>query len=564
MSEKSFSLFGARGKDLKAVLLLVLATVFVGNNSALANINGAIFTTDSNCSGTNVNSFDLKTDVYLDGGPRKPGSAGLPDGNYYVQVTSPNGELLGTTYGTATPAPAHVTGGEFDTCYQLWAILKKASDGTQGYDDTPNNGGVYKVWITREDHFSWGSGVNGFDNPWSKTDNFKVEGTGQCPNPSVITVCKFDDLDANGIQDGNDTEIGWLVDVTDPCGSTNTYITPFDILASPSGNWQICEQVLSNWLQTALIIDGNSNSPTPCAAVAVNDDCGEEHTVVFGNIQLGSIEACKFYDRNGDGVKDACEPAVAGIRFTLDGNDIQGNVIDQNGVTDPEGCVIFEGLLPGSYTLCEVLPPSNWAATTDVCKTASLLEGDNLSFSFGNVCTGTAAFDTKGYWHNKNGLDETVQADFDYLNGLAPWSACVPDNKPFGPINGKYCSGTNPNGSNVPAVKIGKIVIAPAGSAKAEQSLFLVYNNGEVKLQLAQQLDAFIMNVRHRLGSPDTVIQKPDGTWISASDLIDQAISIWISGTVSERTGMSDLLDKLNNSGAVVYIHYDPCPVVYP
>ena len=559
MFKKSFSLSGARDKGLAAVLLSVLVMVFVGSNSALANINGAIFTTDSNCSGTNVNQFGSKTDVYLDGGPHRIGSAGLPDGYYYVQVTSPDGQLLGTTFGAANPTPVHVTGGKFDTCYQLWAILIKASDSSVGYDDTPNNGGVYKVWVTQ--NYTPGEGVNGFIHSWSKTDNFKV-GQGECPNPSIIHVRKFDDSNANGVKDGNEPEIEWPIEITDPCGSVSDLKTPLDFLTSPAGTWQICEEIQAGWQQTALIIDGNTSNLTDCPAVVVNNDCGEEHTVVFGNIELGSIEACKFYDRNGNGVKDVCEPPVAGIRFVLDGNDIQGKIIDQNGVTGPDGCVIFDGLLPGSYTLCEVLPPGNWVATTDICKTIGLLEGDNVSFSFGNVCTGTAAFDTKGYWHNKNGLNETVQADFDYLNTLAPWTGCNANNKPFGPINGKYCSGTNVNGGNVPAVKIGGIVIAPAGSAKAEQSIFLVYNNGDVKLQLAQQLDAFIMNVRHRLGGLNTVIQKPDGTWVSASDLINQAIAVW-SGTAS-RAAMITLLDTLNNSGAVVFIHYDPCPVTYP
>ena len=549
----------------KKSFFIVLLMMFFACNSAMANISGAIFTTESTCNGTNVNMFDAKTDVYLDGGPHKIGSAGLPDGYYYVQVTSPNGQLLGTTYGAADPTPVHVTGDKFDTCYQLWIILIKASDGTQGYDDTSNNGGVYKVWVTPAERFSPGSGKNGFINAWCKTDNFKVVEEGNTPqcNPSVITVLKFDDLNANGAKDENEPGIDWLMDITDPCGSPGNQLAPFEILASLEGTWQICEQIQDNWMQTALIIDDIPSAPAPCAAVDINSECDEVHEVIFGNIELASIGACKFYDRNGNGVRDGNEPPVEGIRFTLDGNDIQQTPIYMEQITDESGCVIFDGLLPGSYTLCEVLPPDNWVETTDKCKAVDILEGDNLSFEFGNVCVGRAVFGTKGYWHNKNGLNETVPADFNDLNNLPPWQS---PSSYFGggdePINGKYA-----NGNNIPAAKdaSGK-VIAVAGTAKAEQSYFLIdkNNGGDPREQLAQQLDAFVMNVRHRLGSPGAIIQKPDGTWAPASDLISQAVNVWLSGTASDRTAMAQLLDTFNNSSNVLFIHNDPCPVIYP
>jgi len=540
--------------------LVVLLVVFFTFSAVLANINGAIFTTDGNCSGVNVNKFDLKTDVYLDGGAHGNSSTKLPDGNYDVQVTSPSGkDLLGSTFGTAL---VHVTNGKFDHCYQLWDILTKGSDGTKGYDDTKNNGGVYKVWITSHENYVL---FGGFKHNWSKTDNFKVgPGANECPNPSVIRVSKFDDSDANGTKADGENLIGWSFDISDPCGVASRVTTADasligEFLTSPAGIWQICEvfPLGSDWLPTALIIDGIPSNPTTCAAVVVNSDCGEVHEVIFGNIELGSITACKFYDRDDSGVNNN-EPPVAGIKFILDGNDILGNHVHQDANSGSLGCVSFNKLLPGNYKLCEVLP-KGWVATTNICQNVTLTEGDNLSFSFGNFCTGTAVFDSKGYWHNKNGLTETVQADLNYLNNnLAPWQLCTANNKPFGPINGKYCDGTN-----VPAAKVGSTTIAPAGSAKAEQSIFLVYNNGDVKLQLAQQLDAFIMNVRHRLGSPDTIIQKPDGNWVSASVLINESVAIWQSGSASQKTARSSLLDTLNNSSAVVFIHYDPCPIIY-
>ncbi len=72
-------------------MALAMAMPFLTSTStrAFAPVTGAIFTTDSACAGTNVNIFQSKDDVYLDGGPAHPGAAGLPDGSYYVKVTEP-------------------------------------------------------------------------------------------------------------------------------------------------------------------------------------------------------------------------------------------------------------------------------------------------------------------------------------------------------------------------------------------------------------------------------------------------------------------------------------------
>src|SRR5919202_125006 len=79
-------------------------------------VPGAIFTTDSTCTGVNINIYDTKGDVYIDGGPAHPGAAGLPDGSYCVQVTDPRGQ---TVLGKSDPAAVTVVDGEFVQCYQL-------------------------------------------------------------------------------------------------------------------------------------------------------------------------------------------------------------------------------------------------------------------------------------------------------------------------------------------------------------------------------------------------------------------------------------------------------------
>lgn len=116
---------------------------------------GAIWTTDIACGSVNQNNYSSKLDVYLNGGP-SGGGQGLPDGEYYVQVTEPDGALLGTSVGK-TQDTVTVVGGLFAQCYNLYGLTEFA--------DTTNPGGVYKVWVSMN---------SGFPNSDSKTDNFSV------------------------------------------------------------------------------------------------------------------------------------------------------------------------------------------------------------------------------------------------------------------------------------------------------------------------------------------------------------------------------------------------------
>lgn len=194
----------SRSRFAKLIALAIAGICFVsGADLRAAGLQGAIFSTNT-AGATDLNIFTSKESVYLNGGPRNGGAAGLPDGSYYVKVTEPGGALLGTSVGTLNETPVHVTGGIFDFVYQLWAIVGKASDATQGYDDSTNNGGEYKIWVSKTADFAS-----------SKTDNFKVNTTGGAdpgadPLTAELCVDKFYDANANGILDINESYIdGW-------------------------------------------------------------------------------------------------------------------------------------------------------------------------------------------------------------------------------------------------------------------------------------------------------------------------------------------------------------------
>jgi hypothetical protein len=204
-------------------------------------LTGAIFTTLRDGTRVNANLYEAKQDVYLDGGPGPNApqeAAGLPDGDYYFQVTDPSGKVLLSTDPVRNRQFSvfngkivglsgfgdHATGLDQDhgaTTVQLLPFL-----------DTPNKGGVYKAWVTRVVDFVGSPAVvdngysagyfHGFIPAFSKVDNFKVRkrGTSQLP---CLTIVVFKDRNGNGLLEPatGDFDIGNVeFTVKDPSGAT--------------------------------------------------------------------------------------------------------------------------------------------------------------------------------------------------------------------------------------------------------------------------------------------------------------------------------------------------------
>jgi hypothetical protein len=240
---------------LRKFFLLALATMALAIIPGVASaaprtdpLPGAIFTTDIGCTGVDLNSYSSKDDVYLDGGPKHPGAASMPDGSYYVKVESPQGTLLGTSLGAANETPFVVVGGEPADCYQLSDILVKASDNSvKGYDDTENAGSEYKVTV---------STVATFDNAAAKTDNFKVKDNGgEEQHHSTLSVDKYYDVNGNGTQDAGDPAIpNWRVHVTDSFGFDDVHYTKYTTALMDAGVYTVSEDqsVINSWVNSTL------------------------------------------------------------------------------------------------------------------------------------------------------------------------------------------------------------------------------------------------------------------------------------------------------------------------
>jgi hypothetical protein len=174
---------------LGATVIAVLTTVL--NTAAMAqNLSGAIFTTNIDYF-VNANVYNSKTDVYLNGGPRPNApctAAGLPDGDYYFQVTDPSGGTpLHDLLDRIEDRSVRVEGGVIKNYLgynadRLAGITIGKCPSSQivplfPFVDTPNPGGEYKVWMTKVEDYdrTMTKGSFGFIPSKSKTDNFKVQ-----------------------------------------------------------------------------------------------------------------------------------------------------------------------------------------------------------------------------------------------------------------------------------------------------------------------------------------------------------------------------------------------------
>lgn len=159
----------------------------------------AIFTSLADGTTVNQNIYPSKTSVYLNGGPQNQNANGLLDGFYYFMVTDPSGAQLlstdsiaaraltvanGVVSGVAGSGGTHAVGlfnpNNLSTPVQLIP-----------FDDTPNQGGEYKVWLTPIGAYDPNapSSVFGFIRNESLTDNFKVEPTAPpVPEPATMVL----------------------------------------------------------------------------------------------------------------------------------------------------------------------------------------------------------------------------------------------------------------------------------------------------------------------------------------------------------------------------------------
>jgi hypothetical protein len=221
---------------------LAVALLLAGLSSLTAGLTGAIFTTNSTGTVVNGNQYDSPCSVFLNGGPgpHAPAhAAGLPDGDYYFQVTDPSGRTLLSTDpvsnrrftvsgGVITAyvgigGPAHATYPNLNDPGGVTIALANSACPAD-FLASPNNGGTYKVWVTPVSSLigdptqvdnSCGTGCyHGFVPSATKTDNFKIH---IASGTFCLKVVKQDDA--------FQPIAGWQFSMADPVGAGNNFST---------------------------------------------------------------------------------------------------------------------------------------------------------------------------------------------------------------------------------------------------------------------------------------------------------------------------------------------------
>lgn len=345
-----------------ATLLFLLASVMAGMVHADA-ISGAIYTSTSDGSTVNANLYDAKEDVYLNGGPplNAPCTAGgIDDDDYYFQVTSPDGKTLlssDSVFERKFRVVDGVIAQYLGTTHGLGVGNCPGAISIQlvPYADTPNNGGVYKVWITRVSDYhaacpTTGNsrrlrildcGMAGFVEGHTKTDNFRVRNTGGNGNGyGNLEVLKYYDGNGNGAYDAGELPLAdWPMTIS-PSGSPATQPTSQTGLAIwtnlSQGTYSVQEgepTEPSSWFNSdpgpnPAELDGDLVT-TP-VAISVFVARGAYEQIDFGNFCLapsGGFTKGFWHNQNGYAAMNdggSIEPELAMLRdeplWDADGN----------------------------------------------------------------------------------------------------------------------------------------------------------------------------------------------------------------------------------------------------
>lgn len=212
----------------------------------------------------------------------------------------------------------------------------------------------------------------------------------------TLRVRKFDDSNMNGVWDSGEPELHWEVSYTGPTSGSGT--TPLAV-SVPIGNYTVTEDTPEGW------------EPTTSTSQSVPVEACDTTTVIFGNVELGSISGLKWDDTNCDGVVDEDDAGLEEWQINLFGENIAGDFLRIPSVlTNEAGEYLFDDLCPSDafgYIATETLKEDaedDWGPTWPLdpgltyvperlppwYHTIVLGEGDDLTnVNFGNVKLGS-------------------------------------------------------------------------------------------------------------------------------------------------------------------------------
>ncbi len=320
--------------------LLIISEFTVGGTITALNVfkwfGGAIFDNDTSTSKTDPILKGVDCDLVPPATPHDPVCAKVNN----ATITSP-WPTQSKTGGICSSPPCSIPTSEF---YEMGIDLTEAVPGATCFATV--------VADTRTSP--------------SLTATLKDYLVGQLPTCGSLQGDKFEDLNANGINDtGEPLLSGWTVNLYNSTGSmVGTTVTnatgDYKFTDLVPGTYIVCEVLPAGWTQS--FPSSGPSCPGGTVGYSVNILGGTTVTHRdFGNFVKGEIHGTKFIDLNGNGVKDAGEGCPAapdpnnagcqGVTVHLDGTDGMGNPVHLTTTTDSNGNYQFTGITPGTYTV---------------------------------------------------------------------------------------------------------------------------------------------------------------------------------------------------------------------
>ncbi len=162
--------------------------------------------------------------------------------------------------------------------------------------------------------------------------DIRLQGTDHLSNAVDITI----QTGADGSYYFGDLRPGtYSITQTQPLVAINgkEYLDGTDTIGTPGGNDLANDTFTNIILPLNSEIDGTNNN--------------------FGELEEIELSGFVYHDLDNDGLKDAGEPAIQGVRLTLTGTDDQGVITTQTFDTLIDGSYAFDQLRPGTYTLTQ-------------------------------------------------------------------------------------------------------------------------------------------------------------------------------------------------------------------
>lgn len=231
------------------------------------------------------------------------------------------------------------------------------------------------------------------------------------------------DTNLNGIQDSGEPGIpGVIVELQKPDGTVVRTVN-----TGPDGRYEFTDIEADDYVvveQQPLGYGDAEEHRANRATLTVG--VGAPVTPINFGERVGSLAGSVYNDTNGNGGRDADEPAIPGVTVTLAGSDARGNAVTLTTVSGDDGSYLFTGVPGGTYNVVETQP----AGYDDGLDTPGNAGGNAAGDTISAVALG-AAQDAAGYLFSERGagarLAGRVWLDRDHDRALDTGEPVYPD-----------------------------------------------------------------------------------------------------------------------------------------